>query len=245
MPMLNSSINPQLIIFDKDGTLIDFDAMWGGWVGELAQRLEAATNRELSGALFELMDYDPVNGRIDPHGRLAIAPMSVLWDETLTLLTSLGLAPAAAESRLRTAWQPPDPAQLAFPLADLPALFTALRRRGLKIAIATSDDRQPTIATLAALGVQHLVDAIAAADDGIATKPDPAMVLSLCRQLGIEPGQAIVVGDTVADLRMGRAAGAGLVVGVLSGVSGMDILAPQADLILNSVEEIAGINLTR
>ena len=29
----------QAIIFDKDGTLIDFDAMWGGWALVLAEQL--------------------------------------------------------------------------------------------------------------------------------------------------------------------------------------------------------------
>ena len=37
------AFNPRLVIFDKDGTLIHFDAMWGGWVTELARRLEAET----------------------------------------------------------------------------------------------------------------------------------------------------------------------------------------------------------
>jgi phosphoglycolate phosphatase len=44
-----------------------------------------------------------------------------------------------------------------------------------------------------------------------------------------------MVGDNVAELHMGRAAGAGLVVGVLSGVSSAEILAPLADIVLPSV----------
>src|SRR5579859_8241246 len=49
----------KLIIFDKDGTLIDFDAMWGGWVEALAARLETITGARLAQALFQSMGYDP------------------------------------------------------------------------------------------------------------------------------------------------------------------------------------------
>ena len=47
-----------------------------------------------------------------------------------------------------------------------------------------------------------------------------------------------MVGDTAADLRMGRAAGAGLVVAVLTGVGGRADLAPLADAVIASVEEL-------
>jgi phosphoglycolate phosphatase-like HAD superfamily hydrolase len=33
----------QAIIFDKDGTLIDFDAMWGGWVVYLAEQIKTVS----------------------------------------------------------------------------------------------------------------------------------------------------------------------------------------------------------
>ena len=36
-----------LLIFDKDGTLIEFHLMWGGWVDRLASRLAAATGLTL------------------------------------------------------------------------------------------------------------------------------------------------------------------------------------------------------
>jgi phosphoglycolate phosphatase len=64
------------------------------------------------------------------------------------------------------------------------------------------------------------------------------MVLHLCATLGIEPARTAVVGDTVADLSMGRAAGAGLIVAVLTGVGGRTDLAPLADAVIASVAEL-------
>jgi phosphoglycolate phosphatase len=229
---------PALIIFDKDGTLIDFDAMWGGWLAGLARRLEAHTGLPLTAQLFETMEYDPHSGRLNPQGRLAIAPMAELWQEIAALLQRHDLTAEAAAETLSAVWQPPDPVTLAQPLADLPALFSRLRQQGLKIAVATSDDREPSLATLTGLGLCQMVDALVAADDNLASKPAPDMVLRLCRQLDVPPSSAVVVGDTTADLLMGRAAGAGLVVGVRSGVSGDDLLTPHADLVLNSVADL-------
>lgn len=233
-----AAVKPGLIIFDKDGTLIDFDAMWGGWLAGLARRLEAQTGLALTTELFELMEYDPHGGRINPQGRLAIAPMAELWQEIVSLLQRRGLNNSAAAELLAAVWQPPDPVELARPLTDLAALFSRLCQQGLKIAVATSDDREPALATIAGLGLSEWVDAVVAADDNLASKPAPDMVLRLCHQLEVPPARAVVVGDTTADLQMGRAAGAGLVIGVLSGVSGGELLAPHADLLLNSVAEL-------
>jgi phosphoglycolate phosphatase len=135
-------------------------------------------------------------------------------------------------------WYLPDPVALAWPLADLQAIFGALRARGFRIGVATSDDHAPTEATLASLGVAALVDAICGADDGVPNKPAPDMVLRLCEQLDVPPERVVVVGDAVADLQMGRAAGAGLVVGVLSGLSSAALLAPYADALIASVADL-------
>jgi phosphoglycolate phosphatase len=64
------------------------------------------------------------------------------------------------------------------------------------------------------------------------------MLLALCQAVAIPPERAAIVGDTPADLAMGRAAGAGRVVGVLSGVGSRDELAPLADAVLGSVGEL-------
>jgi phosphoglycolate phosphatase len=66
------------------------------------------------------------------------------------------------------------------------------------------------------------------------------MVLSLCATVGVAPARTAVVGDSPADLRMGRAAGAGLVIGVLTGVGARSDLEPLADVLVESVEALAG-----
>ena len=234
-----------LVVFDKDGTLIDFHAMWSGWIVGLAGQLAAAAGRPVQAPLFDALGFDAEAGRAVPGGPLAIAPMSTLRVLAVEMLVAEGLSATAAEAAMGEAWYAPDPVALARPLADLPALFTTIRQRGARIAVATADDRAPTQATLEALGVAHLVAALACADDGLAAKPAPDKVLALCARLGVEPRRAVVVGDSVADLRMGRAAGAGLVVGVTSGTTPAPTLAPHADLVLPSVEGLAGVLVGR
>lgn len=229
-----------LVIFDKDGTLIDFDAMWGPWVVDLAARLESLTGRRLAAGLFDALGYDPVAGRTLAGGALAATPMAQLHELTIELLIAAEIDEGPARAAVGRAWAPPNPIGAARPVTDLRPLFEALRASGRKIAVATSDDRGPTEETLAGLGVADLVDALACADDGIAVKPAPDMVLTLCRALGVKPARAAMVGDSRADLAMGRAAGAGLVVGVLSGVGSRADLAPYADLVIGSVAQLAG-----
>lgn len=224
-----------LVVFDKGGTLIDFRAMWCGWAMELAQRLETRLGPPIAERFFETLEFDPRSGRIAPTGPLAAFPMSSLRVLTADVLTEAGLSREAAEAMVASVWFAPDPIATAQPLADLPALFRALRERGVSIALATMDDRASTEGGLTALGVKTLVDAVVCADDGLPYKPAPDMVWAVCRTIGVSPLQAVVVGDALADMQMGRSAGAGLVVGVLSGVAPKELLAPRADVLIANV----------
>lgn len=230
-----ANFEPGLVVFDKDGTLIHFDAMWGGWVTVLADRLEAAAGIAARGPLFEAMGFDAAQGRVIAHGKLAATPMSALRALTVTVMRECGLSRAEAEAAVAAAWHIPDPVLLARPFADLPALFGALQNSGAKVAIATTDDRQPTETMAAGLGIAEFLDTMVCADDGIPVKPAPDMVRVICDRLGVAPAQTVVVGDSAADLQMGRAAGAGLVVGVSSGVSAAEMLAPLADAVIDSI----------
>ena len=225
-----------LVVFDKDGTIIEFGPMWSGWAVALADGLRAATGRSVEAPLFEMLGYDAATGVVLPGGGLAATPMARLRERTREVLVSAGVEASEADRALAAAWHAPDPVGLARPLTDLTGLFGRLRGAGRTIAIATSDDRDPTERTLAAFGLTGAIDAVVCADDGLAVKPAPDMVLRLCADLGVPVERTAVVGDSPADLRMGRAAGAGLVVGVLTGVGARSDLEPQADAVIGSVE---------
>lgn len=95
-------------------------------------------------------------------------------------------------------------------------LVSGLRRRGVRTAVVTSKGQQETETLLADLGVAHLFDAVVGDDDVRPLKPDPAPVREALRLLGVAPGDAAMVGDTMFDVAAALGAGVACV-GVLWG----------------------------
>ena len=243
---MTSAVHPildgiDLVVFDKDGTLISFEAMWTGWARDLGTRLELATRRPVAGDVFTTIGFDPVANRILPGGPMAVGTMGEIAELVGAVLRRWCPSVSAARRILADAWFEPDPVESAVPLAPLTELFGTLREAGRKIAVATTDDRWPTEATLLGLGVSSLVDGVLCGDDDGPTKPEPAALAGIASRLGVAIGRTAMVGDTPADLRMARGAGA-RAIGVASGVASAAQLAPDADLVLDS---IAGLTAPR
>lgn len=228
----------QAIIFDKDGTLIDFDAMWGGWVIYLAEQLNQVSGINVREPMCLAMGYDDKNKKVLAHGKLAMTSMSQLYRLTVEVMQSLGLNENDAKQSVEKIWCIPNPVLLAKPLTDIRMLFSKLDNENIKIAIATADDRAPTQAMIEAFDIEEYISSMVCGDDGVTVKPAPDMVLEICKQINVDVSKTMVIGDTIADLKMARAAGAGLVVGVLSGVSSAKDLAPFADVLIESVDEL-------
>lgn len=237
---LLKKFNAQAIIFDKDGTLIDFDAMWGGWTLQLADRILDRTALDIREALCACYGYDMARKKILPDGKLTCTPMWRLREMLIEVTESSGLSHEQAQAAVNDAWLVPDPVLLAKPFTDVKKLFTNIHKLGIKIALATTDDRFPTEAMLEAFGVTELVSTMVCADDGIKAKPAPDMVTAICARINVDPSKVIVIGDTVADLTMARSAGAGLVIGVLSGVGSLEKLTPLADFLVDTIDTLQG-----
>ncbi|HEY9538635.1 MAG TPA: HAD hydrolase-like protein, partial [Kiloniellaceae bacterium] len=62
-----------------------------------------------------------------------------------------------------------------------------------------------------------------------------------CAAAGLDPAAVAVVGDSRHDLEMGRRAGCGLLVGVLTGTSSRDDLAPHAHHVIDSIAELEAL----
>ena len=104
--------------------------------------------------------------------------------------------------------------------------------------MATSDNTGSAEAGLLAMGVRSHFDFVCGYDAGHGHKPGPGMVLGFCAHVGLSPAAVAVVGDSVHDLHMARAAKAGMVVGVLTGPATRAELAPHADIVLPSIADL-------
>lgn len=226
------------VLFDKDGTLIDFRATWLPAYEKIVGELFAAEGAAAD-ALLAAGGYHRASGRIDPRSVLAAgtnAEIAALWAGLV------GIADVAAlAERIDLGFQAHARAAGLVPVTDLAALFGRLRGRGFGLGVATNDSERALKDQLDLLGIAGLVDFAAGYDSGHGAKPDPGMVDAFCARLGVAPREVAVVGDSRHDLDMARAAGAGLAIGVLTGASPRAELAAHADHILDSVAELESL----
>lgn len=85
--------------------------------------------------------------------------------------------------------------------------LTALKEYGYTLAIASSRSHSSLAEYVENLGLSPLISHILGADDVINGKPDPEPVNRILQEFGFKPDEAIVVGDTIFDIQMGRNAG--------------------------------------
>lgn len=238
----------QLIVFDKDGTLIDLHRLWAGKAVAGVERLVGAVEGTEGGDgtlrtdLYRTLGYDPATGQFAEQGPIVTAALHEMYLAAATVLHQHGTgwleAVEAANEHLAQGMAAAFGPDLLQPLTDLPALFAALRGRGVHLAVVTSDDGGPAQRTLALLGAAEHVGFVAGADGPYRAKPAPDALLAACDYFEVAPEKTVMVGDSTTDLVMAERANAGLRVGVLSGVMSCELLRPLAHVVIGSVADI-------
>jgi phosphoglycolate phosphatase len=222
------------ILFDKDGTIIDYARTWVP-VNREAALYAASGDVILANELLRKSGQDPDTGTVAGTSVLAAGSIAEIAAAFAAHLG--GRAPpdlAAALDRLYT----DGGAKRAVLIPGVERTMRKLKRSGLRMGVATNDSIAGLKASLQRTGVLDLFDFAVGFDSGHGTKPDPGMALAFCKALSLEPGEVAVAGDAVHDLVMGRAARCAMTIGVLSGTGTADELKPHADLILDSINDI-------
>lgn len=218
------------ILFDKDGTLLDFDASWGP-VNRMVALIAAHGDEALADRLLIACGMDPVTGTIVPDSLFASANTREIAE---------GMIAAGAVVPFETLVPKIDDcfaeaARLSVPITELEPLFARLHGRGLRLGIASSDNERSIRIAAERFGILPYLDFIAGYDSGHGSKPHAGMVLGFCAATGLAPAEVAVVGDNNHDLHMGMNAGAGLKVGVLSGTGSRETLTEHADAVLADI----------
>ncbi len=92
-------------------------------------------------------------------------------------------------------------------LPGVAAYIAAARRRGLRLAVASSASREWVTGHLDRLGVMDQFDAVVCGDDVARVKPDPALYQLAVARLGVPPARAIALEDAPNGLLAAKRAG--------------------------------------
>jgi len=213
------------ILFDKDGTLVDFGATWFA-VGEMMALRAADGDEARARQLLVDAGYDAGAGRFKADSVFASgtnADIVALWyphaDKEKPEAAEAAAARAVAVPGCREA-------------------VASLRRSGYRLGVATNDSTSGAEKMLLTLGIAQMFEATYGYDAVANPKPAPDSIIAFADLTGLKPSEIAMVGDNRHDLEMARAAGAGLAVAVLSGTGTRESLARLADVVLGSIAEL-------
>jgi phosphoglycolate phosphatase len=179
----------KLVIFDCDGTLVDSQHMI---VAAMTQAYAAheidAPAREQMLSIVGLSLIEAFTALGNGAANYPVATLAEQYKLAFHALRASGqhmepLYPGAAE-----------------------AIETLARRGDIALGIATGKSQRGVRLVLGHHGLIHHFVTIQTADDS-PSKPDPGMVIDAMREAGIAAPDTVVVGDTVYDITMARAAG--------------------------------------
>ncbi len=121
------------------------------------------------------------------------------------------------------------------------ATLETLAGAGLPMAIVTSKSRMMAQRAIDLFDLGGFFAAVVTADDTTVHKPDPRPVLLGAELLGVDPGRAVYVGDSPADIASGNGAGAGTV-GATWGVASRErLVAAAPDAIIDDIAELPAL----
>ena len=211
------------VIFDLDGTIVDFNIDFKAARAEVIYFL---TKQGLSSSLFSVNEsvfvmLKKAEKRMKEKGREE--QEFVKLKENVISVVERYEAKAARETSL---------------IPDILETFKTLREMKLKIAIFTANGEKSTNYVLRRFRLKQFFDAIITRESVSAVKPDPAHLEATLKVLKVRPEEAIVVGDSVRDVECARQLKV-LAVGVATGFSSIeDLTRAGADYLASSSTDI-------
>lgn len=218
---VESMNNIRGILFDKDGTLLDNNLLWGAVgkaVGNMAAHLynldSAETHSVMTAIGFDKSEKTLIaNSPIASGTALDIA--CAIQSELLKYgIRDIELCKLLEHISGTIEHTVQENVNLIRPCGDIKLLFDFLKSKKILIGLATADLYATTIVCLRQLEIEDYFSYIGTDDGKSKPKPHPDHLLRFCKKCGISCDEAAVVGDSISDIEMGKNGGAGLTVAI-------------------------------
>ncbi len=228
------------IIFDKDGTLLDFDSFWLTISYKAIGDILAAVKIELD-LTEEILSALGVKNKVtDINGVLCKGTYAQMGQAIYRGLKKYGCDITEEEAIRLTveAYHHNSEAGIVKPVCkDIFGVLSRLKGHGIKLAVVTTDDAFVTKKCLEALGIDALFDAVYTDDGKYPAKPDAYCINDFCEKEGFSKSEVIMVGDTLTDVRFARNGGI-KVIGVAKSDDNRRILEQEADVVIPDISYI-------
>lgn len=229
-------MNIQAAFFDKDGTLLDFDAFWVSVsVAAIEDILRRVEREDI--LISELISAIGVkDGITDPDGLLCRGTYRDIGLKFCEILTAHGVTLTDDKAVMLTndAYTRCSEAGEIKPVCDgLRDTLLQMKKLGIKLILVTTDNPNITRKCLEGLNLLDLFDRVVADDGVIPPKPDPSFALEFSAESGIPLENAVMVGDTITDIKFARNAGMHMIY-----VGKSDEAGRQADAHITDVSHI-------
>ncbi len=215
-------INPmtpryQAVLFDVDGTLVDSREFVLGAMEHALRTHQLPVPPRTTLAATIGPPLDECYRKIVPH-----ADIRALRDA-------------------HRAWQR-ERIHLVVPFPNARRTLETLKTAGVRLAAVTSRSRVSSLGSLDGAGLSALLEVVISAEDAPRPKPAPDPVLLALERLGVIASNAVMIGDTTADIEAGRVAGT-KTVAALYGFAGRSLRSAPADHFIHDIAEVVPLIL--
>lgn len=205
-----------LIIFDKDGVLLNLSRTWLPVACDITYLLSEFTEGKVPANIFQdIIGITEDTAEIDPDGLFAAG--SFLDQQAACAayapILKQHFPTEAYHQRVREIVDK-NAKRDPVPLGDITNTLLQLQQDGYRLAVLTNDSETSARRSLEALQMTSYFEQIIGYDSGYGGKPDPTGFQAICSACDVVPARTIMVGDTAADRDVALAAEAGLFVGI-------------------------------
>lgn len=227
----NSSIldDLELVILDKDGTIIDIHHYWGFMITKRADLiiktwLPAYEKKEdVRNHLIDSMGIDLVTCRMKPEGPIGIKPRPYIVSIVKKALATHGAN--KTEKEIEAIFKKVDaitsndilPLLRLLPFVEI--FLDQCMKNNVKLAVATNDISSRAEMALKALCIDQYFDTVIGGDQVSQVKPSSDMVDKIIEVSGVNKKNTVMIGDHPVDVQMGINSGLGCCIGVLTGLA--------------------------
>tara|TARA_R110002153_G_scaffold18021_4_gene63126 strand:+ start:5531 stop:6199 length:669 start_codon:yes stop_codon:yes gene_type:complete len=216
---------PEMVLIDLDGTLVDSvpDLAW--CVDEMMKALDMPIRGEgkvrlwVGNGVPRLIERALVD-------QLDGVPDKALYAKAQPIFMALYADNSSKRSQL-------------YPAVKEGLIW--LKSQGIKLGCVTNKDEQFTLPILKTLGLYDFFEIVISGDTLPLKKPDPAPLLHGAKFFGIDPKNAMMIGDSISDVKASRAAGFSIVCLSYGYNHGVDIRTASPDAVIDTFAELADL----